>query len=547
MSGAAAIWADVVEELGWTARPTVNLAETLVDRHAASGRVALHWEGRDGTQRACTFAELSEASVRHASMLRRLGVGPGDRVACILPRVPEAIIALLGAFRIGAIHLPIFSGFGAEATARRIGDAQARVVITHADVRDRMPKAWPHPVTVVTVPRDDGSGVPPGDVDHRAALAAASIDLAPAPRLRTDPAVLLFTSGSTGPPKAVAIATNFPAAIWPAIRYAGDLRTGDLFWPTGDPGWGYGLVCYAVALAAGETVYMWESNPTPEATLDFLARHRITMLGTVPTLLRGLMALGEDAVRRPGIAVRSIMSCGEPLNAECVTFFRRVWGVTPLDQFGSSEHGLPIGNRFVDRDALRPGSMGKPLPGQRIAIVDEFGTVQPRGTSGLIATDPPSDGIYALGYWNNPEAEAALRRKGWIVTGDIGHEDAEGYYWFEGRMDDVIKSAGYRVGPFEVESALLTHAAVAEAAVVGKPDAARGHLIKAFVVLKTGYADSEALREDLIAAARREVGAHAFPREIEIVADLPKTTTGKIQRFVLRQQEAIKFSGASTP
>lgn len=547
MSEAAAIWAGIVEELGWTDRPAVNLAETLADRHAASGRVALHWEGRDGTQRAFTFAELSEASARHADMLRGLGIGAGDRVACILPRIPEAIVALLGAFRIGAIHLPIFSGFGADATARRIGDAGARVVVTHADVRDRMPQTWPHPVTVVTVPRADGSGVPTGDVDHRAALAAASVDVAPVPRRRTDPAVLLFTSGSTGPPKAVSIATNFPAAIWPAIRYAGDLRTDDAFWPTGDPGWGYGLVCYAVALAAGEAVYMWEANPTPETTLDFLERHRITMLATVPTLLRGLMALGEDAVRRRGIVVRSIMSCGEPLNAECVAFFRRSWGVTPLDQFGSSEHGLPIGNRFVDRDAVRPGSMGKPLPGQRIAIVDETGAVQPPGTSGLIATMPPPDGTYALGYWNNPDAEAALRRQGWIVTGDIGHEDSEGYYWFEGRMDDVIKSAGYRVGPFEVESALLTHPAVAEAGVVGKPDATRGQLIKAFVVLKPGFADSQILRDELVAAARREVGAHAFPREIEIVADLPKTTTGKIQRFVLRQQEAASQQGGRTP
>jgi acetyl-CoA synthetase len=191
--------------------------------------------------------------------------------------------------------------------------------------------------------------------------------------------------------------------------------------------------------------------------------------------------------------------------------------------------------------------MGKPLPGQRIAIVDEAGMVQPPGRSGLIATMPPPDGTYALGYWNNPDAEAALRRQGWIVTGDIGHEDADGHYWFEGRMDDVIKSAGYRVGPFEVESALLTHPAVAEAGVVGKPDAARGQLIKAFVVLKPGFADSRTLRDELVAAARREVGAHAFPREIEIVADLPKTTTGKIQRFVLRQQEAASQPGGSTP
>ena len=538
------VWAGIVAALGWSGQARVNLAETLVRRHAASRRLALHWEGRDGTQRAFTFAELSDAAARHADMLRGLGVRPGDRVACILPRVPEAIIAMLGAFHAGAIHLPIFSGFGADATARRIADAQARVVVTHADVRDRMPQSWPHPVTVVTVPRSDGSGVPAGDVDHRAALLAASADLAPVPRLRTDPAVLLFTSGSTGPPKAVAIATNFPAAPWPAIRIAGDLRDDDAFWPTGDPGWGYGLVCYAVALAAGLPAHLWEANPTPEATLGFLARHRITNMATVPTLMRGLMALGEDAVRHPGIVVRSVLSCGEPLNAECVTFFRRVWGVTPLDQFGSSEHGLPIGNRFADRDAVRPGSMGKPLPGQRIAIVDEAGNVQPPGTSGLIATMPPDDGIYALGYWNNPDAEAALRRQGWIVTGDVGHVDADGYYWFEGRMDDVIKSAGYRVGPFEVESALLTHPAVAEAAVVGKPDAARGQIIKAFIVLKPGIADSPALRDDMVATARREVGAHAFPREIEIVTHLPKTTTGKIQRFVLRQQEAASQTGA---
>jgi acetyl-CoA synthetase len=542
-----AIWAGVVAELGWTGRATVNLAETLADRHAASGRMVLHWEGRDGTARSFTFAELAEACSRHANMLRGLGIGKGDRVGCILPRVPEAIIAMLGAFRLGAIHLPIFSGFGAEATARRIADAGARVLITHADVRERLPKRWAHPVTVVTVPRADGSGVPAGDVDHRAALAAASPDCAPVPCRREDPAVLLFTSGSTGPPKAVAIATNFPAAIWPAIRHAGDLRADDDFWPTGDPGWGYGLVCFAVALAAGQAAHLWEANPTPETTLDFLARHRITSLATVPTLLRGLMALGEDAVRGPETVVRSIISCGEPLNAEVVTFFRRAWGVTPLDQFGSSEHGLPIGNRYTERDAVRPGSMGKPLPGQRIAIVDEEGAILPRGTSGLIATMPPPDAMYALGYWNNPEAERLLRRQGWIVTGDIGHEDSDGYYWFEGRNDDVIKSAGYRIGPFEVESALLTHPAVAEAAVVGKPDPARGQLVKAFVVLRAGYADSPALREEMKEAARREVGAHAWPREIEVVSVLPKTITGKIQRFVLRSPDAAQPAGTPTP
>jgi acetyl-CoA synthetase len=522
----AAVWAQVVAELGWTGRDRVNLAETLLDRHLARANPALVWEGKSGAQRSLSFADLATASARHANLLRALGLTAGDRVAVVLPRVPEALVAMLGAFRVGAVHLPIFSGFGAEAIGRRIADAGARVVVTHADVLDRLPTSWAHPVRVLVV-----------GGDYEALLAAQPTAFANEPRRRSDPAVLLFTSGSTGPPKAVAIATNFPAAVWPALRTASDLRADDRYWPTGDPGWGYGLICYVVALALGITSHMWEAAPTPDATLGFLARHGITNLATVPTLLRGLMALGEDAMRYPGIVLRSVASCGEPLNAECVTTFRRAWGVTPLDQFGSSEHGLPIGNSYATREQVRPGSMGRPLPGQRIAIVDEAGTPLPQGSTGLIATQPPADAVYALGYWNNPEAERGLRRNGWIVTGDMGHVDADSFYWFEGRADDVIKSAGYRIGPFEVESALLTHPAVAEAAVIGKPDAARGALIKAFVVLRPGFSADDALRDALAATARRDVGAHAYPREIEFVTELPKTTTGKIQRFILRQQE----------
>ena len=541
----AEIWSQALAEIGWTGRDRVNLAETMADRHASLTRPALIWEGRDGTRRMLGFADLAAASARHANLLRRLGVGPGDRVACVMPRVPEAIIAMLGAFRLGAVHLPIFSGFGEAAVARRVADAGAKAVVTHAEVRDRVPERWAAPVAVLTV----GAAGAPGDTAYAVAVAAESETFDPVPRRRDDPAVLLFTSGSTGPPKAVAIATNFPAAIWPALRLGGDLRDEDLFWPTGDPGWGYGLICYGIAMTLGITAHMWEANPQPSPTLDFLARHRITSLATVPTLLRGLMALGEDAVRRQDLSVRTVASCGEPLNAEVVTFFRRAWDVTPLDQFGSSEHGLPIGNRFAERDQVRPGSMGRALPGHRIAVVDETGAPVAPDTVGLIASLPPPDATYALGYWNNPEAERRLRRgEGWIVTGDLGRQDADGFLWFEGRADDVIKSAGYRIGPFEVESALLTHPAVAEAAAVGKPDPARGHIVKAFVVLRPGHTDSPALREELVAAARRALGAHAYPREIEVVTELPKTNSGKIQRFLLRGQEAAAAAkGTPTP
>jgi acetyl-CoA synthetase len=525
----AAAWAGVLAALGWTGKDRVNLAATLLDRHAGRANPALVWEGKAGERRVLSFAELAGLSARHAALLRSLGVAPGDRVATVLPRVPEALVAMLGAFRAGAVHLPIFSGFGGEAVARRVAEAGAKVVVTHA--ADGLRAALTEPVEILAV-----------GWDYAARLAAQPAEVPPEPRRRDEPAVLLFTSGSTGPPKGVAIATNFPAAVWPAIATASDLHDTDLYWPTGDPGWGYGLVCYAVGLARGVTCHMWEATPAPEPTLEFLTRHRITSLATVPTLLRGLMALGEEAVRGRGVVLRSISSCGEPLNGECVAFFRRAWRVTPLDQFGSSEHGLPIGNSFAGRDEVRPGSMGKPLPGQRIAIVDEDGNPLPAGQTGLIATKPPPDGIYALGYWNNPEAERGLRRQGWIVTGDIGRADEDGYHWFEGRADDVIKSAGYRIGPFEVESALLRHPAVAEAGVVGKPDAARGAIVKAFVVLRPGFAGDDALREALAATVRRELGAHAYPREVAFVPELPKTTTGKIQRYVLR---AAQEQGAS--
>jgi enamine deaminase RidA (YjgF/YER057c/UK114 family) len=240
--------------------------------------------------------------------------------------------------------------------------------------------------------------------------------------------------------------------------------------------------------------------------------------------------------------VRSIISCGEPLNAEVVTFFREQWGVTVMDHYGSSELGLPIGNFNAIDMAVKPGSMGRPLPGCTVAIVDDEGAILPRGSSGLIATMPPPDAMYALGYWNNPEAERLLRRQGWIVTGDIGHEDSDGYYWFEGRNDDVIKSAGYRIGPFEVESALLTHPAVAEAAVVGKPDPARGQLSGVCRAARGLRRQPGAARGDEGSRAPRGGGACLAARD-RVVSVLPKTITGKIQRFVLRSADAAQPAG----
>jgi acetyl-CoA synthetase len=249
------------------------------------------------------------------------------------------------------------------------------------------------------------------------------------------------------------------------------------------------------------------------------------------------MALGERAVRARPAQVRCASSCGEPLNAEVVSFFRAVWGVTVMDHYGSSEQGLVIGNLAAVDMVVKPGSMGLPLPGSRMAVVDDDGAEVPTGTVGQIATAPNPAGYYSLGYWNDPARTQELMRGGWMTIGDLGRRDADGYFWFEGRADDVIKSAGYRIGPFEVESAILEHPAVAEAAVVGKPDALRGHIVKAFVVLRPGATAAPSLTDEIVDLVKTRVGRHQYPREVEVVSQLPKTESGKIQRFLLRERD----------
>jgi len=278
----------------------------------------------------------------------------------------------------------------------------------------------------------------------------------------------------------------------------------------------------------------YEGAPTPEAALQLMQEHKVSNLATVPTLLRGIMALGARKVAGYDLSLRATSSCGEPLNSEVVRFFQDTLGVTPADQFGSSENGLPLGNFNALDVKIILGAMGLPMPGFDLAIVDEDGREVPDGTIGYLAQRLSTEGYYALRYWNDPERTAHVFRHGWIIAGDLARRDEAGYYWFEGRSDDVIKSSGYRIGPFEVESAILHHPAVAEAGVVGKPDPLKGQIVAAYVILKPGQTRTPALVREIQDTARRLVGNHAYPREVEIVDSLPKTETGKIQRFRLR-------------
>jgi len=524
-------WDDSFRALGWTATGEVNLGTTILDRHPGSGRPALRWSGRDGASRVCTFDELGRLSSQVANLLRALGVGKGDRVAGYLPRLPEALATMAGVWKAGAVYVPVFTGFGPDAIAFRMRHSGAKILCTQREYRAHVPRPLPGDVAVVTI---GGGSTADGDIDFASAVGRQAPHCEVTPCRRSDPAVLLYTSGSTGPAKGVQIATNFVLAVQPYMRYGVDLRADDVFWPTGDPGWGYGLVCYMVALAMGVPVVSHEAAPAPDLCLAWLRDAAVTNLATTPTLLRGIMALGRRVVQRHPVRIRCASSCGEPLNAEVVRFFEDVWGVTVMDHYGASEFGLPIGNCNALDMAVKPGSMGLPLPGCRMAVVDDDGREVAADVVGHIGMAPGGEGYYALGYHDDRERTRELSRGGWITIGDLARRDGDGYFWFEGRADDVIKSAGYRIGPFEVESAVLGHPAVAEAAVVGKPDALRGQIVKAFVVLRDGVEPRAGLADEIAGVVKRRLGRHQYPREIEIVDRLPKTETGKIQRFLLR-------------
>jgi acetyl-CoA synthetase len=354
------------------------------------------------------------------------------------------------------------------------------------------------------------------------------------PRARDDVAAIIYTSGSTGQPKGGSIAVNFLAAIWPYVIYGLDLRRDDIFWPTGDPGWGYGFVCYLSALAAGATVISVQQNPTAELCLSILQRYRVTNLATTPTLLRSLLVLDEEILRTADIrlhAQNAVVAHGKVESRSGDFGASRRWIIS------APPNAPSICNFNAISVAVKAGSMGRPFAGFRVAVVDEDGSEQPAGEVGFIGKKLDPDYLYWMNYWGDPAASRDLVLRGWIVTGDLGRRDADGYFWFEGRAGDMIKSAGYRIGPFEVESALLKHPAVAEAAVVGKPDELRGEIVKAFVVLRPGTSGNDELSDELALFVRETVGGHQTPRAIEFIDDLPKTETGKIQRLALRTRE----------
>ena len=526
----------------------LNIAHEAVERHAHGPlreRIAFRFLG-ENSLRDVGYGELSRLTSRFANVLRTLGVRRGERVFVLTGRIPELYIAALGGLKAGCVVSPLFSAFGPEPIATRIGIGEGAVLVTTdllyerkvAKLRDRLPSLR----HVLLVGEEDGATAIPATQDLAMLMAQAADTFETVATRPEDLALLHFTSGTTGTPKGAMHVHGAVLTHWATGRYALDLHDGDIFWCTADPGWvtgtSYGIVA---PLLHGVSSIVDVADFDAERWYRILQEQRVSVWYTAPTAIRMLMKAGPELARGFSFPrLRFVASVGEPLNPEAVWWGRDVLGKPIHDNWWQTETG---GIMIANLPALdiKPGSMGKPLPGVEAAIV------RPREGGGVEFVDAPDEeGELALkrgwpsmlrGYLNNEERYRKCFAGDWYLTGDLARRDADGYYWFVGRSDDVIKSAGHLIGPFEVESALMEHPAVAEAGVIGKPDDMVGEVVKAFVSLKQGFEPSEALRKELLGHARKKLGAAVAPKEIDFLPVLPRTRSGKIMRRLLKARE----------
>ena len=537
-------WDDARAELAGLPDGGLNIAFEAVDRWVAAGwgeQTALRWLGKNGDRREFSYADLARLSNCFANLLERLGVGRGDRVCILAGRIPELYITALGALKAGAVFCPLFSAFGPDPVRVRLVKSQARVLVTTALLYERKVRAQRDALPDLQhVLLTDGGGES-GALSFHTLLTAEVADRAlPATRAE-DMALLHFTSGATGTPKGAVHVHDAVVAHRLTGRLALDLRPGDVYWCTADPGWVTGVSYGIIApLANRATLVVDETEFDARRWYAILEQERVNVWYTAPTAIRMLMKAGAVALQgRDLSALRFMASVGEPLNPEAVLWSQAVLGQAFHDTWWQTETGAIMIANTPGLD-IRPGSMGQPLPGVEAAIVLR------RREGGVDLLEPGAEGELALrvgwpaqfrDYLGERDRYRQCFVDGWYLSGDLARCDAEGYFWFVGRADDVIKTAGHLIGPFEVESALLEHPAVAEAGMIGKPDEFAGQIVKAFVALKPGYEPGDALRKELIGFARTRLGPAVAPRELEFMTDLPKTRSGKIMRRLLRARE----------
>jgi len=542
-------WRDARRHVEWLGRK-LNAAFDAVDKHTKTWRknkVALYWEGVEEAEKY-TFAELSQLSNKFANVLKRLGCKKGDRVFIFLPRIPPLYISFLGAMKLGAIAGTMFAAFGPRGIKDRLQDSDAKFLVTDNTLKKRVYEIkdeLPALKKIIVVESKTGElskikrkhKLGKNEVSYEKAMANASAEFKIRKTDAEDPAFMLYTSGTTGKPKGVIHAHYAIIQQHLTARWVLDLHDEDVYWCTADPGWVTGIA-YGILgnWSNGASSVVYEGRFNPEKWYSIIEKYRVSVWYTAPTAIRMLMAAGDELPKRYDLSsLRHLCSVGEPLNPEAVRWGMRVLGLPFHDNWWQTETGgILIAN--YPCMPIKPGSMGKPLPGIVAAIVDDDANKVPPNTEGNLAIRPGWPSMMRA-IWRRKKKYKSYFKKGWYITGDRAFVDADGYFWFVGRADDVIKTAGERVGPFEVESALVEHPAIVEAGVIGKPDPLRGEIIKAFCILAAGYRPSEQLKERIKKFVKHRLAGHAYPREIEFVKSLPKTRSGKIARRILRARE----------
>nr|WP_196108401.1 MULTISPECIES: acyl-CoA synthetase [unclassified Ochrobactrum] len=528
---------DAIAKLHGNPEAGINACVECCDRHIGDNRVALRAIATNGELSELTFENLRDMAARAGNVMKDAGVSAGDVVAGLLPRTPELIATILGAWRIGAVYQPLFTAFGPKAIEHRLKTSGAKLVVTNTANRAKLAEVenCPKVATVLA----SGESLHAGDIDFRQATASASVDCPPVLRTGSDMFMMMSTSGTAGLPKGVPVPLYALLAFGAYMRDAIGLRSDDIFWNIADPGWAYGLY-YAVTgpLQLGIATTLYEGGFTAESTYDIIERLGVTSLAGSPTAFRLLMAEGPEAAKRVKGRLRVVSSAGEPLNPEVIRWFDAYLGAPIYDHYGQTELGMVVNNHHGLEHAVRHGSAGYAMPGYRVAVLDEQSNELGPNQPGILAVDiAKSPLLWFSGYYKQ---ETPAIAGGYYRTGDTVEFEPDGSISFIGRADDVITSSGYRIGPFDVESALLEHAAVNEAAVVGVPDPQRTEIVKAFVILAPGFEGTQELKDELAWHVKTRLSAHAYPREIDFLSELPKTPSGKIQRFLLRKAEIDK-------
>ena len=540
-------WRSARTEVSGFADGGLNIAYEAVDRHllnGAGGRLALRWLPKDGSTRDFTYADLAEASNRFANVLKSAGLGKGDVVVSLAGRVPELYMAALGSLKNGSVFCPLFSVFGPEPVQTRIERGEGRALVTTRQLYEKKIASWraqvPSLKHVFLIDADTATA-PPGTISLPAAMSAASSVFDIVHTMPEDTALLHFTSGTTGRPKGAIHVHEAVVAHHITGKYALDFHERDVFWCTADPGWvtgtSYGIIS---PLTNGVTLIVDEADFDVERWYRILREQKVTVWYTAPTAIRMLMRAGAEIIPAGTFdTVRFMASVGEPLNPEAVVWSKEKYGKPFHDNWWQTETGGIMIANFAGQD-IKPGSMGRPLPGVEAAIVerlkDDVRVVTAPMRSGELALKRGWPSMFR-GYIHEEERYKKNFVGDWYLTGDLAMRDEDGYFWFVGRADDLIKSAGHLIGPFEVESALLEHPAVAEAAVIGIPDPVAGETVKAFVALNPGYEPGEQLRKDIHALARKRLGPAIAPKEVVFRSNIPKTRSGKIMRRLLKARE----------